>query len=214
MMTASLAPIELAPGMILGDEVYARIGAAILDGTFPSGFRLRDVELAQQLGVSRTPVREALQRLERFGLVEIAVGRYTRVSVPDVALRRDTAEFTLFLMGNALHLALSRCDDEQLAHLLRQTDVVLDAVSDRDGLRVFEATARLFVDVTLATDNAVFIGVVREGSLAIRRNLRSWPPFFVTSAQSGEAWERMRACIATRDGDGAEQVLRDLLAMT
>lgn len=213
-MTISFAPIDLTPGMILGDEVYARIGAAILDGTLPSGTQLRDVELAQQLGVSRTPVREALQRLERFGLVEIAVGRYTRVSAPDATLRRDTAEFTMFLMGNALHLALSRCDEDRLARLLTRTDQVLAAVRDHDGLRVFEAATQLFLDVTLATDNAVFIGVVREGSLAIRRNLRSWPPFFVTSARSGEVWERMRACIAARDGDGAEQMLRALHALS
>jgi DNA-binding transcriptional MocR family regulator len=87
----SVIPIDLAGGKILSDEVYKRIGAAILEGTLPAGVRLRDVDLAAaQLGISRTPVREAPQRLEHFGLVEIAVGRYTRVSEPtDGAPRGD-----------------------------------------------------------------------------------------------------------------------------
>lgn len=108
-MRATLDPIRLNGGTILSDEVYARIGAAILDGTLPAGARLRDVELAEQLGVSRTPVREALQRLERFGLVEVAVGRYTRVSEPSDRLREETGEFTAYFMGNALRIALQRC---------------------------------------------------------------------------------------------------------
>ena len=78
-MTKPFGPLE-PRGAVLGDEVYALLGEAILDGRLPAGERLRDQELAERLGVSRTPVREALQRLERTGLVEVAPNRYTRVS--------------------------------------------------------------------------------------------------------------------------------------
>ena len=102
-MSATLAPIELVSGMILSDEIYARIGAAIADGTFPPGHRLRDVELAQQLGVSRTPVREALQRLERFGLVEIAVGRGRKAHDKRQAMaERDAQKEMRNAMGRAI----------------------------------------------------------------------------------------------------------------
>ena len=126
-MTATLSPIEVAGGVILGDEVHARIGAAILDGTLSPGQRLRDVDLALQLGVSRTPVREALQRLERFGLVEVAVGRYTRVSTPDDRVREETGEFTAYLMGNALRIALQRCTDAQHSTIVELMDAVVDS---------------------------------------------------------------------------------------
>ena len=46
-MSVTLPPIRLEGGTILSDEVYARIGAAILNGTLPAGARLRDVELAE-----------------------------------------------------------------------------------------------------------------------------------------------------------------------
>lgn len=212
-MFAPLSPIEVSGGMILGDEVYTRVAEAILDGSLPPGHHLRDVQIAQQLGISRTPVREALQRLERFGLVEIAVGRYTRVSAPDDTLRHDTAEFTIHLMGSALRVSLGRCDDDRLAELVRHADAVVDTARNGDAVGVFDAAAALFREVTIATGNAVFVAVMREGAFAIERNLRGWEPFLATSYTGIAAWEQMRDGIAARDGDGAERVLRVLHGM-
>lgn len=209
-MTVTLPPLALTGGMILSDEVYARIGAAILDGTLPAGVRLRDVELAAQLGVSRTPVREALQRLERFGLVEIAVGRYTRVSEPNERLRDETGETTVYFMGNALRIALQRCSDEELAVIVAASDAVRAAAARSDALALFESSTDMFVQVTKATGNSVFIGIIRETALAIRRNLRGWSPFLECPLARAAAYERLHACIVSRDGDGAEQTLRHL----
>lgn len=209
-MTVPLPPIDLAGSTILSDEVYARIGAAILDGTLPAGERLRDVDLAAQLGVSRTPIREALQRLERFGLVEIAVGRYTRVSEPSDRLRDETGEFTAYFMGNALRIALKNCDDDDLARIVAAVEPVLEAARREDALGLFEASTIFFEIVTRATGNSVFIGVIREAALAIQRNLRGWTPFLACPISRGEGYERLRACIVRRDADEAERVLRYL----
>ena len=207
-MTAILPPIRLAVGTILSDEVYARISAAILDGTLPAGQRLRDVEIAAQLGVSRTPVREALQRLERFGLVEVAVGRYTRVSEPSDRLREEIGEFTAYFMGNALRIALHRCSDDDLAAILVAIDHVIESAHDGDALPLFERSTVLFEMVTRATGNSVFIAVVREAALAIQRNLRGWMPFVALPIARPEGYVTLRDCIAARDADGAEAALR------
>lgn len=212
-MTVILSPIDLTPGMILSDEVYARVGAAIVDGSLAPGRLLRDIELARELGVSRTPVREALQRLERFGLVEIAVGRYTRVSVPDDALRADTAEFTIYVMGNALCMALPRCTDDELAALVALSDAVVGAARAGSERGVFDAATALFIAVTRATANHVLRGVMREGALAIERNLRDWPAFYEASVRSVEGWRSLRDRIVARDGIGAEHALRALHRM-
>ena len=105
VMTTPFAPLE-PRGAVLGDEVYALLGEAILDGRLAPGERLRDQELAERSGVSRTPVREALQRLERTGLVEVSPNRYTRVSAPSDKVQADTHEFFVYLMGNAVRIAL------------------------------------------------------------------------------------------------------------
>ena len=54
---------------LLRDDVYRRLRDAIVEGTFTPGEQLKDGELAEWLGVSRTPVREALLRLASSGLV-------------------------------------------------------------------------------------------------------------------------------------------------
>lgn len=212
-MSPKLSPIDhsdLTSGVSLSDEVYARIGAAILDGTLAPGERLRDVDIATQLGISRTPVREALQRLERFGLVEVAVGRYTRVSVPDDRVRRETGVFTAYLMGNAVRLALSAATDEELAVIVATADAVVDSARAEDVALLFAKCTEMFELVTRATHNSVFIGVVREAALAIERNLRGWEPFLTDTVRRVDLFVRLRAQMHARDGAGAEQSLREL----
>ena len=68
---------------LLRDDVYRRLRDAIVDGTFTPGEQLKDGELADWLGVSRTPVREALLRLGTSGLVVALPGRSTTVSAID-----------------------------------------------------------------------------------------------------------------------------------
>ena len=65
---------------LLRDEAYDRIRHAIVDGTLPPGTPLRDGDLADQLGLSKAPVREALRRLAEDGLVDSKPQSYTRVS--------------------------------------------------------------------------------------------------------------------------------------
>jgi len=67
----------------VGDAVYDQILEALQQGRLQPGERLRDDEFAAQLGVSRTPVREALLRLRELGVVEFAPARYTRVAIID-----------------------------------------------------------------------------------------------------------------------------------
>jgi DNA-binding GntR family transcriptional regulator len=61
------------------ERAYSQIQRWIIDGTLQQGEKLGDAELAEALGVSRTPVREALQLLEVQGLVEVHPGNYTKV---------------------------------------------------------------------------------------------------------------------------------------
>jgi DNA-binding GntR family transcriptional regulator len=77
---------------LLRDDVFRRLRDAIVDGTLAPGEQLKDGELAAWLGVSRTPVREALLRLADSGLVESQPGRWTTVSSLDVRAIRDARD--------------------------------------------------------------------------------------------------------------------------
>ncbi len=72
------------PRTTLSDGAYAALLDAIVTGELPPGARLRDQELAERLGTSRTPVREALRRLADEGLVEVVPQAATRVAPVDL----------------------------------------------------------------------------------------------------------------------------------
>src|SRR6478752_3496650 len=147
-MTAPFAPLD-PRGAVLGDEVYARLGEAILDGRLAPGERLRDQELAEWLGVSRTPVREALQRLERAGLVEVSPHRYTRVSHPNQ--QNDTVELVAFNMGLAVRMASARADGDALGLALERLDDVIAASRANDPEALALASHAFFSVVTRAS---------------------------------------------------------------
>src|SRR4026209_2732080 len=75
--------------LLLSDQAYTVLRAAIIDGTLAPGERLRDAELALRLGLTRPPRREAPARLQEDGLVESEPNRYTRVAPLD---RRDARD--------------------------------------------------------------------------------------------------------------------------
>ena len=81
-----------APRRLLRDVVYDKMVAAILDGTLEFGERLNDDQLVAWLGVSRTPVREAIAKLADQALVDIEANRYTRIVAPTLDEFTDTVE--------------------------------------------------------------------------------------------------------------------------
>jgi DNA-binding GntR family transcriptional regulator len=208
-MTVPFMPLD-PRGTVLGDEVYARLGEAILDGNLAPGERLRDHELAERLGVSRTPVREALQRLERTGLVEVAPNRYTRVTTPNDKVQADVFEFVGYLMGIAVRMAVARCSDEMLDDALSDADAMIRASREDDHGELARASHAFFAKITRATDNRAVLRFMREAEIAIRRTLPDWHPFIEGAASRTSAYESFRDAVARRDGDEAETLLREI----
>jgi DNA-binding GntR family transcriptional regulator len=89
--------------LLLRDVAFQAILEAIQTGVLRPGERLVDSELCQWLGVSRTPIREALGRLERIGLVEMAANRYTRVAEVSASLYEQAADVLSALRAAPRH---------------------------------------------------------------------------------------------------------------
>ncbi|WP_214403092.1 GntR family transcriptional regulator [Pseudonocardia lacus] len=90
------------------ERAVGELRELILHGAFPAGARLGEVELAERLGVSRTPVREALARLSAEGLVEIAPNRGARVTSWTVAELEAVFELRAVLEPRLTALAVPR----------------------------------------------------------------------------------------------------------
>ena len=89
----------------LRDEVYRQLLDRIARGDLPPGVRVRDTQMASQLGVSRTPVREALLRLAREGVLDADMGRGFSVRALDASEMRETGAILSKLEGPALELS-------------------------------------------------------------------------------------------------------------
>ncbi|KQT89596.1 GntR family transcriptional regulator [Marmoricola sp. Leaf446] len=129
------------PRRLLRDDVHDRLRAALVIGDLAPGEQLRDVDLAEQLGVSRTPVREALLRLERAGLVATVPGRSTVVTTPDARTLRE---------ASAVVAAMHELAVREAAPLLTATD--LDEMR-RAGEAFAAAIASGDVEAALAADD-------------------------------------------------------------
>lgn len=195
-------------GSTLRDDVYSVIAEAILDGRLEPGLTLKDVELAESLGVSRTPVREALQRLERIGLVEVSANRWTRVSIPDHKLYEDSREFMVYMMGNTLSIALPRCSDADLETALGMLDEVIAASDADEHIRLVRANATFFRHLTLASGNRVLLRVLDEADYAMRRNTVGWRPYGELPDERRADYLALREAVVARDGAAAEKLIR------
>ncbi|HJF76427.1 MAG TPA: GntR family transcriptional regulator [Brevibacterium linens] len=102
---------------LLRDDVYRSIRDAIVRGQLAPGEQLRDQELGAWLQVSRTPVREALQRLAQAGLVVAEPGRMTRVAPEDPELILAARQIAAELHGLAIDLAFPALDEAALAEM-------------------------------------------------------------------------------------------------
>src|SRR5579884_1517470 len=91
----------------LSDVAYARLRDWILDGTLAPGEPLRDEALAEALGMSRTPIREALRRLEEEGLAQSTATRRTHVSPVTLTQAREVYPIVAALEALALRQALA-----------------------------------------------------------------------------------------------------------
>jgi DNA-binding GntR family transcriptional regulator len=109
--------VENSPRKLLRDVVLEKMLDAIQDGTLQAGERLNDDELVQWLGVSRTPIREAIAKLVDYGLVEMEANRYTRIATPTRQQFDDAIQVLFGFAELATRWAFPRLDDADVAQL-------------------------------------------------------------------------------------------------
>lgn len=99
------------------EQAYRYIVDAIKQGTLPPGTRIREVDLAERTGLSRTPVREALNRLQLEGLVANDPGRGTIITELDHSMVNELYAMREVLEGTAAGLAARHASEVEIAFL-------------------------------------------------------------------------------------------------
>lgn len=185
----------------LSDLVFERMANAILTGTLAPGSVIKDADLARELSVSRMPIREALQRLARIGLVEVAASRFTRVTSVTPDLVPETIDVARFHACAVVELALPRLsarDAQDLAAVIREA---IGAVDSGDPPLV--ATRRVYRRMATFADNRFLAQVHADVEIAIERNLMSVGPGDAVRRHVCETLRELDAAIATGDASAA-----------
>lgn len=192
----------------LGDRVYATLREHVRKGRVPTGQPLQEASLAALLGVSRTPVREALARLASDGLV-VAEGRSFKVpalAVQDIA---DIYALRFLLEPEALRLvAAGRPDRGQLAPLRRGLEDMVAAHAADDGEAFMDANYRFRDAWTALVPNQRLVRAIQLYADHVRY-LRAFT--LDDAAVRGvvlRGLKRLATALAAGDGDAAAQATR------
>lgn len=128
----ALEPSEILHKRSLADEVYEYLSGKIIAGKYSSGDWLRQEDISSQLGVSQTPVREALDRLVANGLAERVPYRGVRVPLLEAKEIEDAFMLRLILETTGARLAAINIQPEEVQNLSNLVERTADLVSLED----------------------------------------------------------------------------------
>ncbi|OLC01222.1 MAG: hypothetical protein AUH30_00675 [Candidatus Rokubacteria bacterium 13_1_40CM_68_15] len=192
----------------LVDDATQTLRDAILDGRFTAGARLRQTNLADQLAISRTPVREALGRLQHEGLVELLPRGGVRVPVLALEEGAELYDLREVLDGLAARLAAQRAAPASFARLEKSLDRMARSLAGNNANQWFGAHVAFHQEIFQASGNARLIAL----SAVVRLSIQRFHPVLLRTphrlADADREHRAIHAAIAAGDGERAEQLAR------
>jgi DNA-binding GntR family transcriptional regulator len=193
----------------LGEHVFESLKHSIVRGKISSGEWLVESHIAETLGISRTPVREAIHKLEREGLIE----RQARGGFTVLGLKRDDIEETFgirsVLEGYAARLTTVRHEAQELEKLEDKIDEFQNAL-DRKKMNLLPAINTEFHDLLYSLSKSPklinMINGLRDQIYRYRQMILKEKKFASTSNLDHK---KMLKYIRKRDAEGAERLVRD-----
>jgi DNA-binding GntR family transcriptional regulator len=151
------------------ESAFSQLQQWIIDGTLLPGEKINDTELAQALGVSRTPVRESLQLLEAQGFVEMFPGKATQVTEVDRGSIKDLLPPLAALQALSAELAIQNLNKEILALLVSTNQRFAEAIHSKNyysALKIDEQFHDIIVD---AANNSYIKNIIESLQAHVRR---------------------------------------------
>lgn len=185
------------------------IRAAIVDGRLEPGRRLKEEELARELGISRTPVREALLVLQTEGLIESAPNRGATVRSYDADDLDDLYQLRAVLEGFAARLAATRIADHEVAELRASCDRFVELRAADDVAELVRENIR-FHDLILGAARSERVRQLVRGVIQLPLVYRSYVWYSPEQKLISEHYHRqLTSALAARDAERAEIVMKE-----
>ncbi len=186
------------------------IRQAILDGRLPPGRRLKEEELAQELGISRTPVREALLMLQAEGLVDAAPNRGATVRSHSVEDMNDLYQLRAVLEGYAARRAATRLTDEAIAALRESCNRFDALLGDEADMRVLVRENLFFHQTILDGAGSARLATMVRQVIELPLVYRSYIWYSPEQQQISAHYHlQITRALETRDAERAEIVMKE-----
>ncbi len=195
----------------LADQVFERLEGEILGGQYPRGEILTEMKLCADMGVSRTPIREAIRRLEQEHLIEYSPKGVVVIGVTEHDLR-DIYDIRLAIEGLAAAKAAEYITDERLAELKEALELQEFYVSKKDAEHIRATDSRFHSLLYRATGSTAY-----DDTLALlHRKTQKFRKASVENSSRAEASVKehraVYEAIAARDPKAAELAMQTHVA--
>ncbi|MEA5455666.1 GntR family transcriptional regulator [Sinomonas sp. JGH33] len=157
-----MAISKRAEPALLTDQVYATIHEAILNGDLPAGSRLTVRELAEQVGTSAMPVREAIRRLEEAGMVERQPHRGAVVKALTLEELVHVYDIRRLLEVEAARLGAERITAEDCDRMQAEYDLMREAIDDHRVPALLDHDEAMLAILYNAAGNPFLVQVIRN----------------------------------------------------
>lgn len=204
MAEIRLRPLAQPP--VLREQVYETLEELIINRTLRPGARLLEAELAEQLNVSRNPVREALTMLAHSGWVDLRPRHGAVVHTPTAKEVDDFFAVRVVLEEQSARLAAQKAAEDDLADLQALLDDGLQAVEEGDEARTAVANSAFHNRVHQTADNQVLDEVL--GLMKKRLRWYFTPLARVRGRASWDEHEELLRALRAHDSERAATVMR------
>jgi DNA-binding GntR family transcriptional regulator len=208
-MTRRLLPIKLDSYKPLREVVTETLREAIVTGVLKPGERLMEIQMAEELGVSRTPVRESIRKLELEGFVVMVPRRGTYVADLSIKDINEVYEIRTVLDVLAAGLAAERITEEELEELERLLVQIGEFVDQNNVEKLIEFDSQFHDVLYRASRNDRLVGIInnlREQFTRFRSISMKYPGRMQNTVAEHT---RLVEAIAQRNPDLAQQIARE-----
>jgi DNA-binding GntR family transcriptional regulator len=189
--------------------VFEDILGAVHDGTLQPGDRVSDGDIAQRLGVSRTPVREALQRLRDIGIIEASASRFTRIAVVSPQQTADAMVVFVALYGALVRETVPLVTPDVVAAMQVDHEHFLEHLAVPDAGKLATANADFFAHLPRLSANPA----LQRGITSVVHQIRlggQHLPAYIDIRALAQAQGLLIAASRDHDLAAAQQAMRML----
>ncbi len=203
---------EQSRRLTAADAAYGAVREAILRGHLPPGYRLNEVGLAQRFSISRTPIREALLRLESERLIErngrggLVVGEITPEDILEIYVVREV------LNGLVARLAAEHAKSVDIAEARWLFEALREAAAERDYTRMASVNVEFHEALCRATRNELLLTLMKQVHDRVKRIPGTTFSVPERAEQALVEHEQVLRAIEAHDGDAAERLARAHMA--